>query len=276
MRQIKFETKHRGGIWEYHFCPKGEVFSTGLSDHHSIYEALLRKAKGEIYYYDFYEKYNISLDINSEKRLLYMLLVWQLTKNNRLLGVGSRESEQIEHGLKKTPSFINWEYILEHKSTTEENDTLKNIGFQTPISPFNRSKLDKSPLKKSGLFEIESFNELVNFFEPASDVFKLVNLYATSRPDAIVDKLQKDEKPDIKTLMINEDIFIGLLIGDEPGYLDYLLIKSKQELKNLLDPILEKINGFAKEYQTNIQNIKNLNEITQLIELNLEKYDLEH
>jgi hypothetical protein len=280
MNTIKFETYINGAIFEYHFYPKDEELIIGRDENFSNNERLWKDWCIREGLPTSYEKFNISNFATGENALLYMLLIWELSKGKNLLGIGIWETDLIQQYLEQTPDLVNWEYKLEHEFVIKENYTRKNIGFEKAKSPvitqYNKP-VNKTPTDKTGLFKINSFSELTDFLKPGfGDAFNLSNFYITGNTELIIDKLKSDSKPNFEILLNTQDIFIGLLIGEDMGYYDYLLISSKANLTERLDSISIKINDFAREYILSIKTVETADEMIELIENGLKKYALQH
>lgn len=279
MNSIKFETYKNGEILEYHFHPRDEELIISREEQFSNNERLWKNWCEREGLPESFEKFNISNFATGENVLLYMLLIWELNKGKNLLGIGIWETDLIQQYLEQTPNLVNWEYKLEHEYVIKDNYTWKNIGFEKAESPvitqYNKP-VNKTPTDKTGLFKIKTFYELADFLKPDfGDAFNLSNFYITENSDSIIAKLQTDSKPNFDILLNNQDIFIGLLIGEDMGYYDYLLISSKVDLTEKLNPIIDKINDFAKDYISKIRTVKNSNEMIELIESGLKEYALQ-
>jgi hypothetical protein len=208
-----------------------------------------------------------------------MLLIWGLREGKNLLGIGIWETDSIQQYLDHTPDLVNWEYKLEHEYVIINKYTRRNIGFDKAKSPvitqYNKL-VNKTPTDKTGLFKIYSFSELSDFLKPGfGDACNLSNFYITSNSDFLINNLKSDNKPSLKTLLNTQDIFIGLLIGEDMGYYDYLLISSKVDLTERLNSITNKINDFARDYISSIKKVETADEMIELIENGLKKYALQ-
>jgi len=280
MNPIKFETYKNREVFEYHFYPKDEELIIGKDEHFSNNEQLWKDWCDREGLPESYEKFNISNFATGENVLLYMLLIWELREGENLLGVGVWETDLIQQYLDQNPDLVNWEYKLEHEYVIIDKYTRRNIGFdkaESPVITQYNKPVNKTPTNKTGLFKIKSFRELTDFLKPGfGDAFNLSNFYITVNYELLIDKLQSKDKPSLESLLGSQDIFIGLLIGEDMGYYDYLLISSKFDLTEKLKSIANKLNDFAREYISRIKTVETADEMIELIENGLKKYALQY
>ncbi|WP_196889418.1 hypothetical protein [Aureivirga sp. CE67] len=276
MNPIKFEIFKTKDLFEYHFYPKNEELIIEQTEYFSNNKKLWKdwcKQEGLPVSYD---KYNISNLATGENVLLYMILIWELSKKMQLHGVGIWETETIEKILKQTPTLINWEFKLNHELIVKGNYQRKIIGFEkaeNPILSQYNKPINKTPTDKTGLFKLNTFKELVDFLKPGFfEANNLSNFFISEKPNSIINYLQSSDKPNLESLLSKNDIFIGLLIGQDLGYYDYLLIKSKSDITEKLERISDQINGFARDYIESIQTINNSIEMMELIEEKLKQH----
>jgi len=279
MNPIKFETYKNGDVFEYHFYPKDEELIIGRDEHFSNNERLWKDWCDREGLPKSYEKYNISNFATGENVLLYMTLIWELSKGMKLQGIGIWETDLIQQTLEQTPSLVNWEFKLEHEFVIKDNYQRKVVGFEKAESPvitqYNKP-VNKTPTDKTGLFELSTFKELVDFLKPGfGDATNLSNFFISENPNSIINHLQGSDKPNLQELLATKDIFVGLLIGEDMGYYDYLLISTKSDITEKLERIADKINGFAKDYIDNIRTVNDSDEMIELIEDKIKKYALQ-
>ena len=279
MNPIKFETYKNEDLFEYHFYPKDEELIIGRDEHFSNNERLWKDWCDQEGLPKSYEKYNISNFATGENVLLYMTLIWELSKGMKLQGIGIWETDLIQQTLEQTPSLVNWEFKLEHEFVIKDNYQRKVVGFEKAESPVitQYSKpVNKTPTDKTGLFELSTFKELVDFLKPGfGDATNLSNFFISENPNSIISHLQGSDKPNLQDLLATKDIFVGLLIGEDMGYYDYLLISTKSDITEELERIADKINGFAKDYIDNIRTVNDSDKMIELIEDKIKKYALQ-
>lgn len=279
MNPIKFKTYKSGNVFEYHFYPKDEELIIGRDEHFSNNERLWKDWCDREGLPKSYEKYNVSNFTTGENVLLYMTLIWELSKGKKLQGIGIWETDLIQQTLEQTPTLVNWEFKLEHEFVIKDNYKRKVIGFEKAESPvitqYNKP-VNKTPTDKTGLFELSTFKALVDFLKPGfGDATNLSNFFISENPYSIVNQLQASDKPNLQSLLDTKDIFVGLLIGEDMGYYDYLLIATKSDITEELERITHKINGFAREYVENIRTVNDSDQMIELIEEKIKKYALQ-
>jgi hypothetical protein len=278
MKPIKFETINNRGIFEYHFYPRNEELIIGIEEEFSFNNILWENWCKKEELPESFKKFNISNFSSGSNILLYMLFIWQLRKGKKLYGAGIWETDMIRLTLDQKPELINWEYKLEHELIVLDNYIKLDKGFEKAVSPvitqYNKS-INQTPIDKVGLFTLDSFNEVVNLIKPGlSDASNLTNFYAINNIGLLLTPLTSISQPSLESILEETDIFIALLIGSDPGYFDYLLIKSKMDISDRLNDTAERLNDFARYYIHGIKLIETPEMMIQLIEDGLKKYSL--
>ena len=273
MKQMNFEMINRNGIFEYHFYPKDDELMIQEGEHFWNNKELWDDLCSINGYLISYEKYNINKAKTGENILLYMLLIWELSRNKSLFGVGVWHTDFIERILNQAPELVNWEYNLIHDDQTRIDEGF--VKAESPVIIQYNKPINKTPTNKTGLFELQTYQELADLLKPA-DVFRLVNIYAVDDIKRLVESLKSSELPDTNRLLQDSDIFIALIIGEDLGYYDYLLIKSKFDWSKKLMLITDKLNKFVKNYIEGIKSIKNENQMIDLIESIIIKHNFRH
>ena len=279
MNPLKFEISKKDEIFEYRFYPKGGELIICNDEHFSNNDRLWENWCNCEGLPASYEKFNLSNSATGENILLYMLLIFELANNKNILGVGSWETDEIEKCINQKPNLINWEYKLEHEYIIKGDYIRRDLGFVKAKSPTiykYKKRINRTPTNRTGLFSLKTFNHLVDFLKPGfSDATSLTNYYIVSEDISLIKKLKSKKKPKFDFLLQEQDIFISLLIGEDVGYFDYLLIKSKSDLTNKLQAISTKINAFAKDYIESIKEIETPEKMIELIENKIKKYALQ-
>ena len=273
MNQIKFDTYKKEGVFEYHFFPKDDESIIMPDERFSNNKKLWNKWCEIEGVPKSWEKFNITNNGPGENTFLYMLLIWEFALNKHVLASCLWETDTIEQVLIQKPKYINWEYKLEHEYVIKENYVRQNLGFEKAESPiiYQQDKpINRTPLDKIGLFRIDTFKELADLLKVGfSDSTNMSNFYLTENPNSIIEILTSKKKPKLDKLLCNSDIFIGLLMGEDLGYYDYVFLASKLDLSNFLNATLDKINRFTKDYVKYIKKVDTVEEMLKLIDSRL-------
>lgn len=277
MNEMQFNKVRQGDIFEYHYTPKdNRLISTDeyFSNNDKLWTDWCAKDGAP----ESFEKYNITNHPASENILIYMLIVSYLANDKAINSVGIWETDLIANSLNQIPTLIDWEYQLEHNYLVRDKYVINDVGFENARSPACLvAQYDfQVPNDNTGLFKLNNFHDLVELIKPGfGDTDNLSNHYITNDIDKLISKLQGPTKPEFGDLLMDSDIFISLLIGQDLGYYDYLVIKSKTDLSATLDILTEKITSFASEYIDGIKLVLNSGEMIKLIESLLRKYALQ-
>lgn len=214
-----------------------------------------------------YLKFGISNHLSCENILLYTLFIWDLMKMESLLGVGIWETDTVEEVIGKVPIYINWEHHLTHQ---EEIDGVKlsDDGFiraKSSVRLVGSQRVNRCPVDKTGLFKIENFQELVGLNRITNDASFSFNYYIGSDETSLIKLLVGEINPE-KKLLDFCDIFVSLIAGQDLGYCDYLVVKSKRDISKDISMSANKVNGFASTYIDKIKHVKNSKEMIALID----------
>lgn len=205
-----------------------------------------------------------------------MLLLSELTLGKPLYAVGVWESNTIAQNLQQVPELISWEYALKHNCEESGNAKKANIGFVKARSPKIKNLgnfVNKTPIDKTGLFTLETFEQFADFLKAGfDDEDNLTNFYTSSNKKELIQILNSEKKPDFNRLLTADNLFIALLVGEDKGRCDYFLIKSKKDISEKLQSILSKIHAFAEYYSGKIQNITSGKAMLNLIEQGIKIY----
>lgn len=278
MNPIEFSQKCEDGLFEYHY-------STGYfypNRDERIIPADLSFSSNKNLWDDWCSKdghsgllelFGISNHAVGENGLLYSLLIWWLSQNQNLLGVATCETDLISEILEKEPEYINWEWLLTHEEE-KQGDKLIDHGFSRAKSPVRWSgnkKINKCPINKTGIFRIDHFKELVGVNRWGVDACFNANYYICENSNELIRNLKSWFNPKRKVFK-NYDIFISLLAGQDLGYNDYVVIKSKRDLTREVKDLTERLNGFAKSYIEKIQDVSSSEEMNLLLSDLIEKF----
>ncbi len=280
MNPIVFSHKNKDGLFEYHystgfFYPDRDEriipADLSFSSHKNLWDDWCSKDPPS----SSLEIFGISNHAVGENGLLYSLLVWWLSQSQKLLGVATWETDLILDSLEKEPDYINWEYLLTHEEEIQ-GDKLIDHGFsraKSSISWDGDKKINKCPVNKTGIFTINDFNELVKLNYWGVDACFNANYYICENSNNLIKDLRSWFNPR-KKVFKNCDIFISILAGQDLGFNDYIVIKSKRDLTQEIKDVTQRLNGFAKSYIERIQKVSLSEEMDILLADLIEEFFL--
>ncbi len=277
MNKFNFIKYKKNDVYEYHFSPKdnGRVITDteSYSTNKTLWDNWCKDEDMPL----TFEKFNISNFSCAENILLYMLIISELTKEKDLYGIGIWQTDSIEEILNQEPILVKWEYKLLHEYSGP-NEYLKNdIGYKKSKSPVIKQfgkPIQKTPINKTGLFKLDTFQNLADLLKVGFyDANNMTNFYASNHINKIKDFLTSNKVPVISNILNKDDLLIALLVGEDMGYYDYLLIKSKNDISIKIDKVINKIHMFVEFYIMEIAKVSSSDEMIKLIEKGLKIYD---
>lgn len=272
MKPIKFHiVKSEEGIFEYHLSVDLDKFleKTILGGK----EGLSGKIVNQIdEWSDFYNNYCYTWQCE-ENIFLYLLIILRLVRNKKTFGIPCWDVSTYIDLVEKEYEHIDWQYSIECQ--LDENDNyinFKDIGFQkakSAISQPENPNWTKDKENKTALFKINSVNEFMNLLKAVRyDVFGEINLFVLNdnhNPDSVINQLNSVNKPDLSKFLDNVFCMIDLVIGDDEGFQDYLLIKSKKDLTDSLKEITNYVTNRGIEYENELNSINTIAEFEKLL-----------
>ena len=128
---------------------------------------------------------------------------------------------------------------------------------------------------KTALIKIESAKDCINLLSAVRhDVYGEVNLFVLNEEqnhEQLTKSLQETYKPNVSNILDNVELLIDLVIGDDDGYQDYLIIKSKKDISKQLNEISETVTQKSIEYEQALNSIDTVADFESLI---IEKFEL--
>ena len=256
MKYPKFIEEQKDGYFEYHLPVPYERFISPLISADSL--AKLEKNTVEELS-DFIADNNISsFGAWDENTVLYYLALRILSKNRKCFLVYFSDPENIENVQENSnPLKAEWRYSIQF---TEGQQFCECFGFQSPgefLQSVNYSdkdlsrryfylaEIDEENLKRyTGIYASDVTNWFFIFCEPENEQ-NIISMLTN-----------RDERPDLKSLLKYCSATVNIQIGGDEGYLDYLLIQSATDLSSLMKEIERKQQNFIEEYHSLLMDCK--------------------
>ncbi len=194
-------------------------------------------------------------NINREEVAIYLGLIWRLSKNSIKYGIPSYYREITAEILNRNFKNIVWEYRVKNE------DVFKDGGFQVARSWKDSAR---RVVEEAGIFKINNFRDLVlmqnSVQRDASSNLNLFCLKSLQRENDLIRVLNDKQKPHLNDILQEDEIFINLAVGSDPGYCDVLLIKSKQDIGIQLNKIVEEYKNSILNYEKSVGKIETLDQ----------------
>jgi hypothetical protein len=242
--EFKFIQKQKEAIFQYHLPTNPEGFFK-----ENLFSQVYKYP--EEYRDDIIDKlasYSIHYEGIEEDSFLYTQLLRQLyleSPQPLLCILFGDHSFFSEIGTIYNFQKIEWRYSIEYLLG---DDCCRDFGFLNPkafleeVNYYNKSLANRYFY----LAEIDAryFNHFIHHFQ--ADVSNWVFI-ATDQPHEIRSMLAASKPPNINEYFEALDWQVNLQIGEDEGYLDYILLQSKRDLSGLLASYERKAKRFIRD-----------------------------
>lgn len=182
----------------------------------------------------------------------YLFFLWGLLNNkNKFSTLFSSSREDKIHDLISDGIFVLGNILWDYE-TIHDFGKIEDCGF-------SRSKY-------SYLIELSSFRALSLLGMLHQGASTDIVMYGCANQKKLYNNLRNSNQPNFTEVLENEDIFISLNIGNDMGYYDYLIIRSKVDLSLRISHVLRHLNGLRDNYLKEINNIKSVVEHCELLD----------
>lgn len=206
---------------------------------------------------DWLYKQNITNSATKEDTLLYSIVLHHLIKNKSCLLTYFDSKKEIERiGTDLTSNKCEWRYSIEY--SRDSNDTIDlnfctDFGFVNPEDFLNKVNYSNKDLSNR-YFYYSKINESVieNYIRIYhSDVSNWNFVFCTENNEKkIIEFLSNtNEQPNLSLFLQHCECIVNLQVGEDEGYVDYILILSKHSMEDKLSEIEQAIAQFIIDYE---------------------------
>lgn len=251
MNEIQFIEKDCHNHFEYHLPTQSDGF---LSDS-IFYKMPFKLSDTQL---DEWLKYlwnsGISQDGSGENSLLYGKIVEILNPNRNLLLVcfdNEKAIERVESAARIEK--CNWSYCLEF---CESDSLARDFGFLSPGEFLETVGYSNRDLSNRCFYIAQIENKNIYQYKKMfnSDVTNWVFII-TENEEKVRALLQQDKKPEVDELLQVVDYLINVQIGEDEGYLDYVQIKTENQLTSEIRKIEDLLNDFTQQYSSALTSL---------------------
>ncbi|NOQ72796.1 MAG: hypothetical protein GQ574_12370 [Crocinitomix sp.] len=251
MKEAKFIEKKKDSYFEYHL-PCGD----GLLDNSILYKTSKLTKKLQMKWNQYLWDSGITDLGSDENSLIYALILKVLSQEKEVNMLTSKNNFGLEKHLNLTDlKDVEWKFSFEF--TKYDNELCRQFGYQTLkefLDEMNYSNRDPSnrgfQISKLSSEKIDSFIKTYN-----SDVTSwsfIINFDWSKLTETL---LNANKRPQTTEILQYSDCVINVQIGGDEGYLDYVLIQSKTELKNAIEKLEKVINYFGNQLDNLISQV---------------------
>lgn len=197
-----------------------------------------------------------------ENSILYTIALKTLAFNKKcLLVYFNNENATFELQPNSKATKVEWWNAIQFM---EGDELCQSFGFQSPenfltaLNYYNKdlttrhfyiSELDYENISK---FTRIYTSDVTNWFFIMCDEQNIQTIISTLS--------QKEEKPKMDFLLNLASSTVNIQIGGDEGYLDYVLIQSKEDISNVVKSIEKKQCDFIQQYESLLKDCKPFNE----------------
>lgn len=251
MKNINFTEVDKGSYFEYHLPCRD-----GLLDNSLFYNEFKLNNEVLLLWNQYLWDSGITYLGSNENSLLYAQIIKILSSTNYvdIVSFGNFESDhKYLSPLKSTK--IEWNNSIEF--TSNDKQFCRHYGYQTPVEFLNEMDYFNKDLTNRGfsILRVNLYNLNAYIKTYHSDVTSW-SFYINSDWDGLTSILQNSSKrPSINQMLNFSECIIDLQIGEDEGYSDYVLIRSKSRLHEKIPVIQKALLQFGKAYENLISEL---------------------
>lgn len=209
-----------------------------------------------------------------EDNIIYSSILWRLLKGKNSFGIPNYYKNAPWKTLLKDFDFILWEYDIEYDNYMTRPKDNGFVKGRSCILLYREPNEWQSKHKDyAGLFKIGTYNDIIGlelavFGDVSSEIsfFGLVN----NDKEYLIDKLTDKNRPELKDILNQHDIFINLLIGHDMGYYASLSVYSREDISEQINRVSAEIYSKCIAYEDKVYRINTIdefiNEIKKIID----------
>lgn len=280
MRELEFNILTKNEFNEYHLSASSKKWldKTIWTDKQELYKTLFasyenQQSQFHKLFYNF-AYYNCT---HEENIFIYERLIWDLVKNLNIYCTVNFRTASFLMSNDLPFDKVSWEYEIEYQANLDYTEVIfQDKGFVPARTSWIKPptpRWNNDDENKTAVFKIDSFNTFIKaIFSCIMDDFGSLNFYCLKEDnkERLIKTLKSDEEPKLNTILDSDDIFITLFLGADEGFQDYLLIKSKSDIKESIDKITKRVNKGIRIYETELKEIDSFEQLMKLIEKSFE------
>ncbi|MFE6553023.1 hypothetical protein ACFVHS_32160 [Streptomyces sp. NPDC057746] len=197
---------------------------------------------------------------NMEEMAVYLGLAWRLTAGLSRYAIPAYYRDDAEEALDREPVLVDWEYEIE----AEDPHTVRDNGFVPGRSTADRRKPDSwGNTDRAGLFKLSTPRDLVRLLHAVLlDATSEINLFGiapgSDRRTELVASLSGSERPSLRSVLREADVFVDLTIGSDVGYFDAITVASPADLRLRIDTLAIDFAQRIEAYKSRLDNLPDM------------------
>ncbi len=217
---------------------------------------------------DFLYEQNVINSATMEDTLLYSIVLRHLIKSKSCLFTYFDSEEEIERmGTDLTSNKCEWRYSIEYGRDSSDKIDLNfctDFGFVSPEVFLNKVNYSNKDLSNRYFYYSKiNESEIVNYIRIYhSDVSNWNFIFCTKNSETKIKEFlnNKNEQPNLSSFLQHCECIVNLQVGEDEGYVDYILILSKHSMKDKLNAIEQAVAQFIIDYEALVDAFHTINE----------------
>ncbi|MGH1334926.1 MAG: hypothetical protein ACRBFS_02285 [Aureispira sp.] len=256
MKKVVFKPVPKEGYWEYHL-PCG----TGLLEQLLFRQIFSLEEEALAAWQAYLQQAGISYFGSEENSLLYALIVKSLAPDAtvNLLTFGPlQEPLQVLNPLKIEK--VAWKFSFEY--TIDETFFCRQYGYQRPSEFLETMQYSNKDLSQRG-FQLSELStpKLEQFIKTYSSDVSSWSFFPQANWSTLLPLLQDSvSRPTIQDILAVAPCIVSVQIGEDEGYLDYVLIQSAQPLGQQIKYLEAVIFQFGAGYENLLKELGTIDE----------------
>jgi hypothetical protein len=254
MSSFQFIERQKNGCYEYHLVGSRRGFISA-----TFFEKYILEVTEESFF-EWLDENCISSFATMENTLLYTILLHHLIDDKSCLLAYFGEVDEIKRIQDDVMGErIEWRYSIEFGeglSTCEDFGFLNPSEFLHKVDYFNKDLNHRyfylAEIKKNNL------GRYIRIFH--SDVTNWSFIFCKQNSKEKIKNIlsNTDARPGINEMLADCEIMVHLQIGEDEGYLDYILIHVKESIKEKLNDAEKIIHQFIRDYESLLAELEDV------------------
>ncbi len=255
MKELRMVEVEQAGWYEYHLAAERDQFLAYTTQHNV---ALEQFADGSgLSEADVYGAYRLDRGHFSDNYLLYYRIISAFLTHPVNYAICFQSKAEAENAFGGGVEACNWKYQIEYYASNDgQRKGFSDWGFLEPGEFITAAGWQRMDNRGYYLKRIGPLDVLHSFSLLSSDVtsWNFVSL-SNAQESRFLDGMQGAQRPRVQDVLGEDTILIGLQLGLDEGYCDYMVIKSSKRLREKAAQIEKDVNERGKLYEDRLREV---------------------
>lgn len=268
-QKLSFSHHREGQLFVYHYK---NISDSKLFEH--AWPEKIDQNWWDSWDYIPFDQYNVC-GYSPVHNAVYLAFAWKLMEGLNHFGIPRWARDEAAEVTKQSFDFVRWEYACFTKDVSiHDQGFVRARSDPGPIDYIDGKKkyLDKETFNRrnlAGLFSLETFDEFIGIQKPSLIDDRSETNYFGIEDQRRIAKLKRGLKsvfrPKLENLLDTKDIFINISVGLDKGYLDSVLIKTKQDISARLEALADEFYLASQQYEMRMSEVYAMSDFTKAI-----------